>query len=117
MLGQDRRGQCCHPGDEQLHRALFQHIARLLPALGRHIERRNKVNIFSIDTQELPTGDEKGRAWTPAHDLLRELGGRVDDVFATVEHEQDSCFSNRLGNRRSGNLAPTQVHAESACDG
>jgi hypothetical protein len=70
------------------------HSLWLPQVLGRRLEWWEEVHVLSFDPQELPAGSKNRRAWTVAHNLLGELGGRLDNVLTIVEHKQELSLSN-----------------------
>ena len=81
-------------GDEKLHRAVSGYVCGFL-MLGRHIQRRNAVNVLALDIQDLPARGQNGRSWAHAYDSFRQPGCCVDHVLAIVENQQKFLCSDR----------------------
>lgn len=98
-------------GDEKLHRAVSGYVCGFL-MLGRHIQRRNAVNVLALDVQDLPARGQNDRSWAHAYDSFRQPGCGVDHVLAIVENQQKSLGSDRPSDGLGGYLVATELQAE-----
>ena len=53
------------------------------------LERRDRHYIFAGDLERLPGCGDHAHFWSGAQDLRHELGGRLEQVLAVVEHEKE----------------------------
>ena len=103
------------PGDKQLHRTMPQNVAWLCAKPHRDIEWRNAIDIFPLDPQGFLARCDHGRARTQVYDRFHQLGRRVDEMLAIVEHQQELLFADGPRDGFGMSLITTQPQAESAC--
>ena len=88
VIWQEPRLRGVRPCHEQPDRIVPQHLLHVR-VLGGHRQRRHAVHVLAGGAQRLAAGAQHGRAGTGAEDGLGETGGRIDEVLAVVEEQQE----------------------------
>ena len=79
-------------------------------------ERRDPVDDFAGDTEALAAGGEHVEVRAPGEQVAAQRGDRFDDLFAVVEHEQDTLGADRLGEGDEKWFAADRCDSESLGD-
>src|SRR6266545_7816746 len=99
------------PGYEKQYGAVLESIDRV-PVGRRHVKRRHLIDLLAFDTQRLSARSQDGCSRAHAHERLRELRCRIDQMLAVVQHQEQSPSADRLRDRVGGNLTAAQLLAE-----
>jgi hypothetical protein len=101
---------------KKLHGAASEDRLWLFLMRLRHIQRRHAMNVFALDTENLPARCKDGDLRTETHDRFDQPRDRFDDVFTVVKDQKKSSVSDSPSNRFGRDLAARQLQAEDACD-
>ena len=86
-------------------------------AARRHRERRHRPHDLTGDAEGLTAGGQHVHARAPPQQQLDELAGRVQDVFAVVEHQQEVLRRQQLGDGVGEGPVGALLHVEGVGDG
>ena len=81
-----------------------------------HIQRRNAIDILTLDPQEFPACREHGRIRAHAHQGFRESRRCLSEVLAIVEHEQQFLATDGPGDRFGGNHGAADLQPQDGHD-
>ena len=112
--GDEVRLQRLRSGDEKLHRAVPQDVVRVHRFRGRHFERRNAIDVLAVDPQNFAARRQYRGARAPAHEHLRQVRHRIDDVLAVIEHQQKMLSADGSRDGLGGNRFAAELQAEHA---
>ncbi len=85
----EARVQRFGPGDKQLHCTVLHDVVRRRLPEGRHLQRRNAIDGLAVDPQDFAAGCHNRGARARAREGLGQVGRRVDDVLAIIEHQHE----------------------------
>ena len=81
---------------DQADRVGGEHGVERQVARGGHAERRHAIGVLAVDPQRLPARREQHDARARAQERAGQLRGRLDEMLAIVEHEQDRAVGQVL---------------------
>ena len=89
--------------DEKLNRGKIECLRRGKICIGgRATQRRQLMNMLSLDTQRLPAGRQDVNLWRSLEDTLGQRCHDFDDVLAAVEDQQHSLVAKCRDDAGSG---------------
>ena len=82
----------------------------------RYIQRRNAIDILTLDPQDLATRRQHGRVRAHADQGFRKSRRRVSEVLAIVEHKQEFLAPDGPGDRFGGNHGAADLQPQDGHD-
>jgi hypothetical protein len=102
-----------HPLDEQPNGTVLQRILPIFGVAHRDVERRHRIDLFSLSPKGLAAGGEDSHRRAGSQHRLRHARGGFDHVLAGVQHQQQWPVGERLRHALCRSLAATKLEPDS----